>query len=52
MINRIEPAWVPAERGPPARGPVVNDVIYIALSAVLFAAIVYMHGGLGHPVLG
>ena len=42
MINRMEPA----------RGPLVNDVIYIALSAVLFAAIVYMHGGLGHPVLG
>jgi len=47
MINRMEPAWVTA-----ARGPLVNDVIYIALSAVLFAAIVYMHGGLGHPVLG
>jgi len=47
MINRMEPAWVP-----PARGPVVNDVIYIALSAVLFAAIVYMHGWLGYPVLG
>lgn len=47
MINRMEPAWVP-----PAQGPVINDVIYGALSAVLFCIIVYIHGWLGYPVLG
>ncbi len=47
LINRMEPAWVP-----PAPGPVVNDVIYVVLSAVLFGVIVMIHGGLGYPPLG
>ena len=46
-INRMEPGWVR-----PAKGPVLNDVIYIAASAVLFAVIVYIHGWLGYAVLG
>lgn len=46
-INRMEPAWVR-----PAPGPVVNDVIYVALSALLFGVIVYIHGWLGYPPLG
>ena len=48
MINRMEPAWVR-----PARGPVVNDVIYVALSAVLLGVVIYVHGWLlGYPVVG
>ena len=47
-INRMEPAWVR-----PAAGPVVNDVIYVALSAVLLGALIYVHGWiLGYPVVG
>ena len=46
-INRMEPDWLP-----PAPGPVLNDVIYVALSAVLFGVIVYIHGWLGYPPLG
>lgn len=46
-INRMEPAWVR-----PAPGPVINDVIYVALSAVLFGVIVFIHGWLGYPPLG
>ena len=46
-INRMEPAWVR-----PAKGPVLNDVIYVVVSAVVFAVIVYIHGWLGYPVLG
>ena len=47
LINRMQPAWVR-----PAPGPVVNDVIYLALSVVLFGVISYVHGWLGYPVFG
>jgi len=46
-INRMEPPWVR-----PAPGPVLNDVIYVVASAVLFGVIVYIHGWLGYPALG
>lgn len=46
-INRLEPAWVR-----PVKGPVQNDVIYVAASALLFGVIVYIHGWLGYPPLG
>lgn len=47
MINKMEPAWVR-----PAAGPVVNDVIYVALSLVLFAAIGFVHTKLGYNPFG
>ena len=47
LINRMEPAWVR-----PAKGPVLNDVIYVVVSAVLFGVIVFVHGWLGYPPLG
>ena len=46
-INRMEPAWVR-----PAKGPVINDVIYVGLSLVLFGAIVWVHTWMGYPPLG
>jgi len=46
-INRMQPVW---DR--PVPGPVLNDVIYLAVSAVLFAAIVWLHGWLGYPPMG
>ncbi|MGQ0611579.1 MAG: NnrU family protein [Paracoccaceae bacterium] len=47
LINRMEPAW---QR--PQPGPVRNDALHIAMSAVLFAGIGWLHGWLGVPVLG
>jgi uncharacterized membrane protein len=47
LINRTEPAWVR-----PAPGPVVNDVIYVALSLVLMGGIIWLHGWLGYPPMG
>ena len=47
VINRATPAWLR-----PAKGPVVNDVIYVALSLVLFGAIVWVHTWMGYPPLG
>ena len=47
LINRMEPPWAK-----PAKGPVLNDVIYVVLSAVLFGVIVFVHGWLGYPPLG
>jgi uncharacterized membrane protein len=47
MINRMEPAW---QR--PAPGPVKNDLIYLAASAVLFAAIAWVHTWLGYWPFG
>ena len=47
MINRMEPPWVK-----PAKGPVINDVIYVALSLVGFGAIVWVHTWMGYPPLG
>ncbi len=47
-INRMEPPWVR-----PAKGPVVNDVIYVVICVVALAAIGWVHGWiLGYPVLG
>lgn len=46
-INRMQPDW---QR--PAKGPVVNDVIYLALSAFVLGAIGWVHGWLGYPILG
>lgn len=46
-INRMQPDW---QR--PAAGPVVNDLIYLAASFVVLGAIIWIHGWLGHPVLG
>lgn len=47
MINRMEPPWVR-----PAPGPVVNDVIYLGLSAVLLGVIAYVHTWLGYFPFG
>ncbi len=47
LINRMEPAWAR-----PAKGPVVNDVIYVALSLVVFGAIVWVHTWLGYNPVG
>jgi uncharacterized membrane protein len=47
FINRMEPAWVR-----PAKGPVLNDVIYVVVALVIFGAIVWVHGWLGYPPLG
>ena len=47
LINRMEPAW---DR--PAAGPVVNDVIYVVASGVLFGVIVAIHNWLGYWPLG
>ena len=47
LINRMEPMWTP-----PVAGPVRNDVIYLALSVVVFAVIVYIHAWLGYPPVG
>jgi uncharacterized membrane protein len=47
LINRMEPDWVR-----PAPGPVVNDVIYLVASAVLFGVIIYIHTWLGYPPMG
>ena len=46
VINRTQ-GWTP----PPA-GPWRNDVIYLGVSLVLFAAIVWLHGWLGYPPMG
>lgn len=47
LINRMEPAW---QR--PAPGPVVNDVVYVAASGVLFGVVVFVHNWLGYWPLG
>lgn len=47
VINRTAPAW-----SRPAPGPLRNDLIYLAFSAVVFAAIVGVHTWLGYPPLG
>ena len=47
LINRMAPAWVR-----PAKGPVVNDVIYVASSVVVFGVIVWVHTWLGYWPLG
>ena len=47
MINRMEPDW---QR--PAPGPVKNDVIYVAASLVLLAAIAWVHNWLGYWPFG
>lgn len=47
MINRMEPGW-----RRPAAGPVVNDVLYIAASLLLFAGIGYIHSLLGYNPFG
>ncbi len=47
FINKME------VRGPrPAKGPVVNDVIYVVICLVVFFAISELHKWLGYPVLG
>ena len=47
LINRDQPVWVP-----PAPGPVRNDVIYGAVSLVVFAAIAGIHSWLGYFPFG
>ena len=47
LINRMEPPW---QR--PRAGPVVNDVIYLALSLLLFGVIGYIHIWLGYNPFG
>ena len=47
MINRMEPPWVR-----PAKGPVINDVIYVVVALVVFGAIAWVHTWLGYPPLG
>ena len=47
FINKME------VRGPrPAKGPVLNDVIYVVICLVVFFAISELHKWLGYPVLG
>lgn len=46
-INRMQPDW---QR--PEKGPVRNDVIYLAASAVVLGAFAWIHGWLGYPVFG
>ncbi len=47
FINKME------VRGPrPAKGRVVNDVIYVVICLVVFFAISELHKWLGYPVLG
>lgn len=47
LINRMEPAW---KR--PAKGPVVNDVIYLVVSLLLVGVIGYVHAWFGYPAFG
>ena len=47
LINRMQPVWVR-----PAPGPVINDVIYLAISVVVLGAIGYIHAWVGYPVFG
>jgi uncharacterized membrane protein len=48
LINRMEPPW-----NRPAKGQVVNDVIYVLGCVVALGAIAWVHGWiLGYPVLG
>jgi uncharacterized membrane protein len=47
LINKMEPAWTR-----PAKGPVINDVIYVVASAALFAAVVWVHTRMGYWPLG
>jgi uncharacterized membrane protein len=47
LINRMQPEW---QR--PAKGPVVNDVIYLAISAVVVGVIGYLHTWAGYPPFG
>ncbi|MGV8988417.1 MAG: NnrU family protein [Cypionkella sp.] len=47
LINKMEPAWTR-----PAKGPVINDVIYVVAALVGFAAIVWVHTWMGYPPLG
>ena len=47
LINRMQPDWTR-----PAKGPVVNDLIYLLASLALFAAIVFVHNWLGYWPLG
>jgi uncharacterized membrane protein len=47
-INRMEAPWVR-----PAKGPVINDVIYVVICVVALGAIAWVHGWiLGYQVLG
>jgi len=47
FINKME------ARGPrPTKGPVVNDVIYVVVCAVVYAGIVWLHTWLGYPPVG
>lgn len=47
FINRMEPAWTR-----PAKGPLVNDVIYVVACLVAFAAIVWVHTWMGYNPVG
>ena len=47
FINKMEAPW---QR--PAKGPVVNDVIYVVICAVVYAGIVWLHTWLGYPPVG
>jgi uncharacterized membrane protein len=47
LINRSQRAWVR-----PAPGPVVNDVIYLAISLGVFGVIAYIHTWLGYWPFG
>ncbi len=47
FINKMEAPW---QR--PAKGPVLNDVIYVVICLVVFVAIAELHKWLGYPVLG
>lgn len=47
LINRDQPVW-----GPPAPGPIRNDVIYAGVSLIVFAAIAGIHSWLGYNPFG
>ena len=36
----------------PAKGPLINDVIYVVICLVVFVAIAELHKWLGYAVLG
>ncbi|WP_373356084.1 NnrU family protein [Pseudoroseicyclus sp. CXY001] len=47
LINRQVPDWTP-----PPRGTVVNDILYVVVSALVYIAVVYIHGWLGPSPFG
>ncbi|EIE48874.1 NnrU family protein [Citreicella sp. 357] len=47
VINRAEPDWTP-----PARGTIVKDIMFAAISVILLVVIGLIHTWLGYPAFG